>query len=107
MNRQVSEDKTLGGRFIRSKEEILFKLTGTEMPNFWENVTARFTLDGTKATIQTLDETYLLMLDSNLDGDQYLKHAKIPFLKGKQVKQFHRGEEHQLFCNYDPVAANI
>ena len=43
--------KTLGGRFIKSDDEILFKLTGTDIPNFWDNVTARFTLDGTKATI--------------------------------------------------------
>ena len=54
------------------------------MPKFWEQVTARFTIDGSKCTIQTADETYMLILDP--ESDTYLKFAKIPYLKGKIVQ---------------------
>ena len=82
--KQKEKIKTLGGHFIEASDHILFKVTGGDMPKFWEQVIARFTIDGSKCTIQTADETYMLILDS--ESDMYLKFAKIPYLKGKIVQ---------------------
>ena len=55
-----------------------------DIPNFWEHVEAKFSKDGKKVTLTTLDETYLLLRDNSVE-DKYLKYAKIPYLKGKEV----------------------
>ena len=50
--------KSLGGQFIKSTCDILFKLDIYDHSSFWDHISAKFTHDGKKAILQTMEETY-------------------------------------------------
>ena len=72
-------DMSLGGQFIQSTDEILFRVFGDDKPYFWSLTKAYFTSSGEKAIVQTLSETYQIILDPN-NAQLYLKYSKIPYL---------------------------
>ena len=78
----------MGGNFIKGNPQVRFTLYPRNIPNFWNLIETNFTLNGAKAIIQTLEETYHINLKES--DKSYLKISEVPFLKGKHVKIFDR-----------------
>ena len=60
MTMSMAKTRNLGGNFINCDEDqqILFKVSETSDPAFWRKITSKFTLNGTKAIIQTPLDTF-------------------------------------------------
>ena len=88
--KENSVKTTIGGQYIESEkydvspEEIFLKLSESESLQFWEKVSARFTLDGSRAIVLTPEEAYSIDLDP--DSENYLSNQKIPHLKERKVQ---------------------
>ena len=97
-----NKSKNLGGEFMPSlnDNEILFKVSDTDDPVFWKKLKSKFAINGTKAIIQTANETYQLLLDEN-DEETFRKYVKIPFLQDKNHECYHRSDGDLLFCERD------
>ena len=91
-----SGHKSLGGKFLHSEHSILFRVARNSKPKdtIWENMSAIFTQDGSKAVLQTDGETYEL----SLKADNDLSYDKVPHLSGKRVQCYRRGSDSILFC---------
>ena len=77
-------EDTLGGNFIKTHQasSLLLKIKENNSADFWDNIVVQITFDGSKAILQTQEETFLMMLrDSDADG--VLNYCKIPHLSGK------------------------
>ena len=82
------EHRGMGGNFIKGNPQVRFTLYPRNISSFWNLIETNFTLNGAKAVIQTVEETYIITLK---EGDEkYLKYSEVPYLKGRNVKIFDR-----------------
>ena len=89
--------KSLGGQFIDSNREILMKLDDNDHLDFWDRISTKFTLNGKKAILKTMEETYQLILDEG-NPQLFLKYAAVPYLNGKSTQCYTRSDGDLLFC---------
>ena len=72
--------KTLGGNFLKGREVLHIKIEEEDSDaNFWDNISAMFTYDGSQATVITSREVFVLILNKT-EPDLYLKYSNVPFL---------------------------
>ena len=93
------ERKCLGGQFIQSNNQILFKVDTQEHSSFWDSIQTRFNRAGDMAILQTMEETYQFILDP--ENPLFLKYSTIPYLKGKRAYCLPRSDGDLLFCERD------
>ena len=99
--KEIQEKRIMGGKFIDCTNQARFRVNqenAESLPNFWDQTVVNFTQDGTKACLQTLNETFIINLNEADDKDTYLKVQDVQYLQGRRVSIFDRGNGRMLFC---------
>ena len=78
----------MGGNFIKGNPQVRFTLYPRNISSFWNLIETNFTQNGAKAIIQTLEETYIIVLKES--DKNYLRISEVPYLRGRHVKIFDR-----------------